>query len=77
MKDVNLFTLLFSGNYDCLQASFHLRRQYGFYMLQAYIPCILIVILSWLSFWINKESVPARITLGVTTVLAMATALSR
>jgi len=37
---------------------------------------MLIVILSWLSFWINKEAVPARITLGVTTVLTMSTSLS-
>ena len=53
-----------------------MRRQFGFYILQTYTPTILLVILSWLSFWINKEAVPARITLGVTTVLAMATSLA-
>ena len=45
-------------------------------MLQTYIPSILIVILSWVSFWVSIEAVPARITLGVTTVLTMTTQLS-
>jgi hypothetical protein len=57
-------------------ASFQLERQFGFYLLQTYVPTILIVILSWVSFWINMEAVPARISLGVTTVLTMATQLS-
>lgn len=65
-----------TGNFDCLEAVFHLKRQFGFYVLQTYIPSILIVILSWISFWVNKEAVPARITLGVTTVLTMTTQLS-
>ena len=34
------------------------------------------MILSWISFWIHVEAVPARISLGVTTVLTMATQLS-
>ncbi|KAK2141333.1 hypothetical protein LSH36_1118g00025 [Paralvinella palmiformis] len=63
-------------NFSCLQATFHLRRQIGFYVLQTYIPSILIVMLSWVSFWINKDAVPARISLGVTTVLTMTTQLS-
>ena len=56
--------------------SFHLERQYGFFMLQTYVPTILIVILSWVSFWINMDAIPARISLGVTTVLTMATQMS-
>ena len=35
---------------------FHLRRQFGYYLLQAYIPSMLIVILSWISFWIHRVS---------------------
>ena len=53
-----------------------LKRQIGFYLLQTYIPSILIVILSWVSFWISVDAVPARISLGVTTVLTMATQLT-
>ncbi|ELU10292.1 hypothetical protein CAPTEDRAFT_124990, partial [Capitella teleta] len=41
--------------------------------IQHYIPCILIVMLSWLSFWIDIKSVPARISFGLLTVLTMTT----
>lgn len=27
----------------------------------------MLVIVSWVSFWLDKDSVPARVTLGVTT----------
>ena len=64
------------GNYSCLQASFYLQRQIGFFILQTYIPSMLIVMLSWVGFWINKDSEPARIALGVTTVLTMTTQLT-
>ena len=42
-------------------------------MIQNYIPSLLIVVLSWVSFWINIDAVPARISLGVLTVLTMTT----
>ncbi|ELT89100.1 hypothetical protein CAPTEDRAFT_216689 [Capitella teleta] len=67
---------LTTGSFSILQARFSLKRQVGFYILQTYIPSILIVALSWVSFWVNKDAVPARITLGVTTVLTMTTQLS-
>lgn len=36
-----------------------------------YIPSMLIVMLSWISFWLNVNAVPGRISLGVLTVLTM------
>ena len=38
-----------------------------------YIPSILVVVLSWISFWLNVNAVPGRISLGVLTVLTMTT----
>ena len=38
-----------------------------------YIPSGLVVMLSWLSFWLHVEAVPARVTLGILTVLTMTT----
>lgn len=43
---------------------FHLQRKIGYYLIQTYIPLIMIVVLSQVSFWINKESVPARTVAG-------------
>ena len=59
------------GNYSCLVARFHLSRSVGFHMVQSYIPTILIVVISWVSFWMGVDSVPGRITLGVTTLLTV------
>lgn len=63
----------FRGNFSYLQADFHLERNIGYYMIQMYIPSLLIVLLSWVSFWLNVNSVPARISLGVLSVLTITT----
>lgn len=36
----------------------------GYFTIQTYIPCILTVVLSWVSFWIKKDATPARTALG-------------
>ncbi|XP_016145146.1 glycine receptor subunit alphaZ1-like [Sinocyclocheilus grahami] len=59
--------------FTCIEARFHLERQMGYYLIQMYIPSLLIVILSWVSFWINMDAAPARVGLGITTVLTMTT----
>nr|XP_023694449.1 gamma-aminobutyric acid receptor subunit alpha-6-like isoform X2 [Paramormyrops kingsleyae] len=62
-----------TGEYVVMTVYFHLKRKVGYFMIQTYIPCIMTVILSQVSFWINKESVPARTIFGITTVLTMTT----
>ncbi|KAH9510034.1 Glycine receptor subunit alpha-2 [Bulinus truncatus] len=61
------------GNHSCIQAEFHLARNIGFYIVQMYIPSMLIVMLSWISFWLNANSVPGRVSLGLLTVLTITT----
>ncbi|XP_071376666.1 gamma-aminobutyric acid receptor subunit gamma-2 isoform X3 [Centroberyx affinis] len=53
-----------SGDYVVLTVFFDLSRRMGYFTIQTYIPCTLIVVLSWVSFWINKDAVPARTSLG-------------
>jgi len=48
-----------AGAYPCAEIMFMLQRNIGFYVIQVFVPSILTVIMSWLSFWINIESVPA------------------
>lgn len=52
---------------------FELRRRLGYHLFHTYIPSALIVVMSWMSFWIKPEAIPARITLGVTSLLTLAT----
>ena len=43
--------------------------QVGFYMMGVYAPTLLIVVLSWLSFWINPDASAARVPLGKVSLL--------
>ena len=61
------------GSFTCLKGEFLFERQTGYYMAQTYIPSVLIVILSWVSFWIDIHAVPARISVGLLTVLTLTT----
>uniref|UniRef100_M4A4A7 Gamma-aminobutyric acid type A receptor subunit alpha6a n=1 Tax=Xiphophorus maculatus TaxID=8083 RepID=M4A4A7_XIPMA len=62
-----------TGQYSVQVVHFLLQRKLGYYLIQTYIPLIMVVVLSQVSFWINKESVPARTVAGITTVLTMTT----
>ncbi|XP_037090077.1 gamma-aminobutyric acid receptor subunit beta-like isoform X2 [Pollicipes pollicipes] len=64
---------LATGIYQRLSLSFRLQRNIGYFVFQTYLPSILIVMLSWVSFWINHEATSARVALGITTVLTMTT----
>ncbi|XP_067349497.1 gamma-aminobutyric acid receptor subunit alpha-5-like isoform X2 [Channa argus] len=62
-----------SCQYTVMMAHFYLKRKIGYFVIQTYMPCFMTVILSQVSFWLNRESVPARTVFGVTTVLTMTT----
>ncbi|KAF1751189.1 hypothetical protein GCK72_017743 [Caenorhabditis remanei] len=65
-----------TGTYSCLRTVLELKRQFSYYLLQLYIPSTMLVIVSWVSFWLDRGAVPARVTLGVTTLLTMTTQAS-
>merc|ERR1719369_350138 len=67
---------LSSGNYSRLLADVIFDRALGYYVIQVYIPSSLIVVMSWVSFWLNRGAAPARVGLGVTTVLTMTTLMA-
>ncbi|CAH8559775.1 unnamed protein product [Schistosoma turkestanicum] len=62
-----------TGQYTCLNATFELQRQLGSYLATTYIPNILIIMVSWLSFWVNVDSAPARVPLGLLSLLGILT----
>ncbi|CAG2116792.1 unnamed protein product, partial [Medioppia subpectinata] len=66
-----LITNVSTSEYSCLKAEFYLQRALGYHLVQSYLPTILIVVISWVSFWLDVEAIPARITLGVTTLLTI------
>uniref|UniRef100_A0A0R3S710 Ig-like domain-containing protein n=1 Tax=Elaeophora elaphi TaxID=1147741 RepID=A0A0R3S710_9BILA len=65
-----------TGTYSCLRTVLELRRQFSYYLLQLYVPSSMLVMVSWVSFWLDRTAIPARVTLGVTTLLTMTTQAS-
>ena len=53
------------------------NRPLGYYLFNVYSPAVFIVIMSWFNFWLNRTATPARITLGVTTVLTLSTLMNK
>ncbi|KAL3307594.1 hypothetical protein Ciccas_013889 [Cichlidogyrus casuarinus] len=62
-----------TGKFACLLLIFKMKRQFGFYLIYAYLPSLLIVVISGLSFFIDRKSVPARISIALLCVLALTT----
>lgn len=67
----NLTEVLQKGAFSVLLVSFHLKRHMGYFIIEVYAPCTMLVVLSWVAFWINREATADRVALGVTTVLTM------
>ena len=61
------------GPVPCLEVICVVSRNLGYFLIQYYIPSILLVILSWVSFWISVDAVVARVNIGLLTVLTLTT----
>ena len=85
MKLISLFS---AGEYSCLSVDLVFKRQFSYYLITIYVPGCMLVIVSWVNFWLDPkvghnitiyfsilvlQAVPARVALGVTTLLTMST----
>jgi hypothetical protein len=72
------------GRFSCLEGIVKLRRSIGYHLVQSFIPTGtelvylqyfsgMIVCISWVSFFIDRQAVPARVTLSFTTLLSLST----
>src|SRR5690349_16046452 len=66
----------FAGNYSSLSFTVTLKRQMGFYLLDYFLPSMMIVAISWVSFWLQADQTAPRIMLGTTTMLTFITLAS-
>jgi len=57
------------GDYSCLKVRLHFTRDKWFYYTTVFMPGMILVTSSFVTFWIEWNAEPARVTLGVTTML--------
>lgn len=66
------FEFFFSLDYyDSIHVTMHLSRDINHYILQVYFPYNLIVMLSWVGFWIDYRAANARVVLDITSMLTI------
>jgi glycine receptor alpha-3 len=75
MVTIKLKIVCLAGN-SRLTCQILFERSIGYYLIQVYIPACLIVIISWIPFWLDKQDSHAKVALGVTTVLTITTLIT-
>lgn len=72
------FNKLFSvsANYSRLSVEFSFKRMPGYYIRQVYIPCSMIVILSWITFWLNRRAFNVRLMICGLSLLILTVGLN-
>ncbi len=65
----------FSQPFSVLRLDLMMARNINFYLTRVYLPAFLVTIISFVPFWLDRDS-HARVALGVTTVLTMTTLIT-
>ena len=65
--------LLFIALWSRLVIDFTFKRNTKIFLFRDFLSCFIIVNLSWINFWVNYRSTPARVLLGIASVLAIFT----
>ncbi|XP_054167343.1 glycine receptor subunit alpha-3-like [Oppia nitens] len=61
----------FEGYFSIIQVTFTFKEMIANKLFHVYLPSFIIVFLSWLSFWISSDTLPARVALCVMCLLAI------
>ena len=61
----SIYMLHIIETFDTLLLTLTLDRDFELYFLRDFLPCVMIVVLSWVAFWISYRSTPARVALGM------------
>ncbi|KAH7638303.1 hypothetical protein DERF_004085 [Dermatophagoides farinae] len=64
------------GSFSHLILYIDIERSTGYYLYQTFIPAFLIVLISWIPFWLGHDDHVERVAIGVTTVLTITTLIT-
>ncbi|CAG2116804.1 unnamed protein product, partial [Medioppia subpectinata] len=66
-------TKMFNQTYSTLKVNIKFQRNVANKLVGVYAPSILIVLITFCSFWLGLNSTPERVTIGITALLALVT----
>ncbi|XP_064629328.1 glycine receptor subunit alpha-2-like [Lineus longissimus] len=72
-SDDDVFRSAGGSTVSGIRMDIRIHRELAYYLAQIYFPSALVVILSWVSFIISVEAVPARVTIGLLSILTITT----
>ena len=58
-----------SGKYTILSAQLRFERKMGFFVIQCFLPMIILVMLSWVAFYLDPSDGGNRLMIGITLIL--------
>ncbi|XP_077484012.1 glutamate-gated chloride channel-like [Amblyomma americanum] len=62
-----------TGEYSCLRLDFVFERERRVYMVNVCIPCVMLVLLSWVTLWVSNKNTVVRIFVPLIVLLVAAT----
>ena len=68
---------LFVGSFSYVTVEFVFKRNNIYHVINNFFPALLIVILSWMAFWIDKSNTPEKVSIAVITALTMESQVGR
>ncbi|XP_063850463.1 glutamate-gated chloride channel-like [Scylla paramamosain] len=60
-----------TGEYSCAQVNMKIRREFGTYLTECYIPCMFLVVVAWFSFLVPEGQFVGRVLLTLVPLIAL------
>lgn len=70
-------TAMSTGNYSCLMVAFEFERESGNAVVRVYVPCVMLVIVSWIPLWLNIKSSFVRLLTPLLVLVVLASGISQ
>ncbi|KAH9369298.1 hypothetical protein HPB48_012374 [Haemaphysalis longicornis] len=66
-----------TGEYACLKVDFMFERNTNEFVVKVYMPCVMLVLVSWVVLWLSNKNTAVRILVPLAVLLLMANMVAR